>query len=70
MLCLALLCFGEDGTAAANLRAPIIINVKNRLGVQTIQSRGPLSLSFSAQRGRKEIRCADDPARSMNHILG
>ncbi|HEY3839782.1 MAG TPA: flagellar assembly protein FliW, partial [Bryobacteraceae bacterium] len=38
MLCLALVCFGEDGTAAANLRAPIVINVEKRLGIQMIQS--------------------------------
>jgi len=39
MLCLAILCFETDGTAAANLRAPIIINVETRMGVQAIQSR-------------------------------
>ena len=38
MLCLALLCFGEDGTVTANLRAPLIINVYNRIGMQMIQN--------------------------------
>ena len=38
ILCLALVCFGEDGTPAANLRAPIVVNVKNRKGVQVVQN--------------------------------
>jgi flagellar assembly factor FliW len=52
MLCLALLCFGDDGTAAANLRAPVIVNMHNRRGVQAIQNedRYPIRFPLKAQR--------------------
>ncbi len=52
-LCLALLCFGEDGTATANLRAPILVNLRNRRGVQAIQSedRYPFRFPLQAREG-------------------
>jgi flagellar assembly factor FliW len=37
-LVLALICFTEDGTAAANLRAPLLINTHSRCGVQATQT--------------------------------
>jgi flagellar assembly factor FliW len=50
-LCLALICFGEDGTADANLRAPLVINVKNHMGVQTLQAedRYPIRYPLKAE---------------------
>jgi len=53
MLCLAFLCFGEDGTATANLRAPIIVNLQNRRGVQAIQNedRYPIRFMIGTQEG-------------------
>jgi flagellar assembly factor FliW len=40
VLCLALVCFEKNGNAVANLRAPIVVNLRNRLGVQVIQGDG------------------------------
>jgi flagellar assembly factor FliW len=37
VLCLALICFGENGSVEANLRAPVVINVESRRGVQAVQ---------------------------------
>jgi flagellar assembly factor FliW len=51
LLCLALVCFEEDGRAVANLRAPIVINVKTRAGIQMIQSED-----------HYPIRCPLEPA--------
>jgi flagellar assembly factor FliW len=56
MLCLALVCFTEDGSAAANLRAPIIINLQNRTGIQTIQSDDRYPIRFPL-RPEKEAPC-------------
>lgn len=55
-LCLAFLCVGEDGTATANLRAPIIVNLQNRRGVQAIQNedRYPIRFKIGAQAGGLE----------------
>ena len=52
-LCLAFLCFGEDGTATANLRAPVIVNLRNRRGVQAIQNedRYPIRFAIGTQEG-------------------
>jgi flagellar assembly factor FliW len=52
MLCLSLLCFGDDGTAAANLRAPLVVNLQNRRGVQAIQieDRYPIRFLLKTQR--------------------
>jgi flagellar assembly factor FliW len=46
MLCLAFLCVGEDGTATANLRAPVIVNLQNRRGVQAIQNEDRYPIRF------------------------
>ena len=46
MLCLALLCFRDDGTAAANLRAPILVNLQNRRGIQAIQNEDRYPIRF------------------------
>ena len=53
MLCLAFLCVGEDGTATANLRAPIIVNLQNRRGVQAIQNedRYPIRFTIATREG-------------------
>ena len=53
MLCLALICFTRDGMATANLRAPIIVNVKTRMGVQSIQSDDRYPFRFPVH-GEKE----------------
>lgn len=45
MLCLALICFAEEG-AAANLRAPVIINLKNRMAAQIIQNDDRYPIRF------------------------
>jgi flagellar assembly factor FliW len=58
MLCLALVCFGEDGTAAANLRAPIIVNVKKRVGVQVIQSEDRYPFRYPLQPEREVTMCS------------
>jgi flagellar assembly factor FliW len=58
MLCLALLCFAEDGTAAANLRAPVIINVKNRRGVQMIQSEDHYPIRYPLEPSREVTMCS------------
>jgi len=57
VLCLALLCFGEDGTAAANLRAPVVINMKNRLGIQMIQSDDRYPIRFVLEPEREAAVC-------------
>lgn len=52
-LCLALLMFGDDGTATANLRAPILVNLHNRRGVQAIQNedRYPFHFPLNTEAG-------------------
>lgn len=45
-LCLAFLCVGEDGTATANLRAPVIVNLQNHRGVQAIQNEDRYPVRF------------------------
>lgn len=60
-LCLALVCFGEDGTAAANLRAPIVVNLRNRRGVQAIQNENRYPIRFPIGTPR-EVGSAHDPA--------
>ena len=57
MLCLALICFGEDGTAAANLRAPIIVNVDRRLAMQAIQSEDRYSIRHPLRQGKEVPAC-------------
>jgi flagellar assembly factor FliW len=56
MLCLAFLCVGEDGAATANLRAPIVVNLQNRRGVQAIQNEDcyPIRFTIATQRGGSE----------------
>jgi flagellar assembly factor FliW len=49
LLCLSLVCFGEDGSVAANLRAPIVINVKHRKGVQMIQAEDRYPIRFALE---------------------
>jgi flagellar assembly factor FliW len=51
-LVLALICFTADGSAAANLRAPLLINTQSRCGVQAIQTDEtyPVRFSLSSQR--------------------
>ena len=46
MLCLALVCFGDDGTATANLRAPIVVNLRNRRAVQALQNDDRYPIRF------------------------
>jgi flagellar assembly factor FliW len=58
MLCLALVCFGEEGTASANLRAPIIINVKSRTGVQSIQSEDRYPFRYPLQPEKEASVCS------------
>jgi flagellar assembly factor FliW len=58
MLCLALLCFGEDGMPAANLRAPVIVNIKNRRAIQTIQSEDRYPIRFPLQTGQEVSTCS------------
>jgi flagellar assembly factor FliW len=58
MLCLALLCFSEDGTASANLRAPLIVNVKNRMGVQMIQAEDRYPIRFPLKPEKGETVCS------------
>jgi flagellar assembly factor FliW len=48
-LCLALLCFAEDGRATANLRAPLIVNLRNRRGVQAIRNDDRYAFRFPLQ---------------------
>jgi flagellar assembly factor FliW len=57
-LCLALVCFGEDGTASANLRAPIIVNLENRRGVQTIRTDERYPFRFLLQAGNGGSVCS------------
>ena len=57
MLCLALLCFGEDGTATANLRAPIVVNVKDRVASQMIQSDDHYPFRFELKPAREVAVC-------------
>lgn len=57
VLCLALLCFGEDGTATANLRAPIVVNLRNRHGVQAIQNEDRYPFRFPLQSGDGGSAC-------------
>ncbi len=57
MLCLALLCFETDGTAAANLRAPIVINVKNRRAVQMIQAEAQYPVRFELSSQAETVAC-------------
>jgi len=47
MLCLALLCFEGDGTAVANLRAPLVVNVANRRAAQMIQTEAEYPVRFA-----------------------
>jgi flagellar assembly factor FliW len=57
MLCLALVCFGEDGPAA-NLRAPVVINVKNRMGAQIIQNEDRYPIRFPLGPAREVTTCS------------
>lgn len=57
MLCLVVICFSEDGTAAANLRAPILINVENRVGVQAIQSDDQYPIRYPLKAEKEPARC-------------
>jgi flagellar assembly factor FliW len=58
MLCLALVCFKEDGTGAANLRAPIIINVNNRIAVQMIQIEDRYPFRFPLNPEKEVTMCS------------
>jgi flagellar assembly factor FliW len=58
MLCLALLCFADDGTAAVNLRAPLIVNLRNRRGVQAIQSDDRYPIRFQLETGDGGLMCS------------
>jgi flagellar assembly factor FliW len=57
VLCLALICFDPDGTAAANLRAPILVNVTNRLAVQTIQYDDQYPIRYPLNVGNETAPC-------------
>lgn len=57
MLCLALLCFREDGTVTANLRAPLVINVKSRVGIQMIQVEDRYPIRFPLQPEKEATMC-------------
>jgi len=57
MLCLALVCFGEDGGAVANLRAPILVNVEDRLAVQAIQTEERYPIRYSLDPERTTASC-------------
>ncbi len=54
LLCLAIVFAGEEGSATANLLAPVVINLHNRRGVQAVQAeqtyshRHPLALLEAA----------------------
>jgi len=58
ILCLAILCFAQDGTADANLRAPLVINLENRKGIQAIQSRGDYAIRFPVGSSREVTTCS------------
>ncbi len=57
-LCLALLSFAEDGTPSANLRAPIVVNLRNRRGVQTIRSDDLYPFRFPLQSDEGASACS------------
>jgi len=57
VLCIALLCFAENGTAAANLRAPVVINMRNHTGVQMIQSDDRYPIRFMLEPEREAAVC-------------
>lgn len=58
ILCLALVCFGEDGTADANLRAPIVINLQNRMAVQTFQGEDRYPIRYPLKPEREATMCS------------
>jgi flagellar assembly factor FliW len=57
-LCLALLCFSEDGTVTANLRAPLVVNLKSRIGVQMIQNDDRYPIRFLLETGEEVSVCS------------
>ena len=57
MLCLALVCFAEDGTVTANLRAPLVINIKNRHGIQIVQQEGRYPIRYPVQAETEAPMC-------------
>lgn len=56
-LCLALLSFEENGEAFANLRAPIVVNMKQRNAVQTIQTEDRYPIRFAIHRKSEASPC-------------
>lgn len=56
-LCLALLCFEQAG-AVANLRAPIVVNLKDRSAVQLIQSEDHYPVRFPLQQDGEVRSCS------------
>lgn len=50
-LWLALLCVGGDGAATANLRAPVIVNLRNRKAVQSIREDDRYPFRFELKVG-------------------
>ncbi len=58
VLCLALVCFEGNGAVTANLRAPIIINVKSRTGVQAIQSEDRYPFRYPLHTEKEATVCS------------
>ncbi len=57
VLCLALLSLSEDQPPTANLLAPIIVNLKARLGLQAIQTSSDYSHLHALSGGSMEAPC-------------
>ena len=44
VLCLALVTVREDADPTVNMASPIVLNLENRMGIQSIQERSPYSM--------------------------
>ena len=57
VLCLALVTLGENGSPTTNLMAPIVVNLKNRKAVQSIQLDSGYSLRQPLEPDTVEALC-------------
>jgi len=57
LLCLALVCFDENGGAAANLRAPILVNTTTRVAVQAVRSDDRYPIRHPLGASKEESSC-------------
>ena len=57
-LFLALLCFEAGGETVANLRAPIVVNVKSRSAIQMIQNEDIYPIRFPIQQAEEVRSCS------------